>query len=1603
MSDFSKRVEALSPERRHLLELLRKEKKGDAPRAQRVISRRKAESYPLSFSQQRLWFLDQLEPGNPAYVMPMAVCLSGRLSVAALKHSLDEILRRHDSLRATFKSLDGNPVQVIGPATTVEMPVVDLQRLSESGRESKLWQLAAEDARRPFDLTRGPVLRVRLLKLEAENHVLLISMHHIVSDGWSMGVFVQEMASLYKAFSTGAPPPLAELPIQYTDFASWQREWLQGEMRETHLAYWRQQLGGDLPVIELPADRARPAVQSFHGATQSFDFPRGLSESLKALGRSQGATLFMVLLTAFKALLHRYTGHEDIIVGSPIANRNRSEVEGLIGFFVNALVLRTNLSGDPTFLESLGRVREVCLGAYTHQDLPFEMLVEELQSERDLSRQPLFNILLSLQNAPAAPLQIPGLSIKSVQLDNKTSKFDLEVTLSETSAGLAALVEYNTDLFDATTITRLINHYRHLLQDVARNPHQRLSLLSLLSDSEQHQLLVEYNDTATAYPQHHGLAQLFEAQAAATPDRVAYICEDNYLSYGTLNRRANRLAHYLKRLGVGPEQRVGVCLRRSTETIIALLGIMKAGGAYVPVDVGHPVAEQQYIIEEAQVRVVLCERGWAEHVKVSRARVVCVEDELREIEKESDSNPVREGGLENTSHVMYTSGSTGEPKGVVVEQRQLLNRFEWMWGAYPFASHEVACQRTTVSFSVSLWEMLGPLLKGVPTVILSDEVGKDPPRLVEALATHAVTRIMLVPSLLRAVLENGIDLERRLPDLKLWIVAGEPFSRDLYEKFREALPAAHLCIDYGATEMHGVAWYDTRQSRCDERRRLPIGRPINNTKLYLLDVNRQPVPPGVIAGLYVDSIGLARGYLNRPDLTAEVFVPNPFSNRPGSRLYRTNDLAQYRPDGLLEYVGRQDFQVKIRGNRVEPGGIESVLKEHTAVAQAVVMARDAERLKEQKRLIAYVVPSKKPGPTVSDLRRFVSGRVPEYMVPSAFVLLDALPLLPNGKINRRALPSHEAVRPELEEEFMPPRTPEEEILAGIWADLLNVERIGVLDNFFELGGHSLLAARVASRIREVFGVDLPLRRLLESPTIADLAASIETARQTSGALRIPPIEPAPRHEHLPLSFAQQRLWFIDQLESGGVAYNIPIIVRLTGTLNTPALHQSFTEILRRHEVLRTSFALVNGSPAQVIAPARQIRLSVVDLQEVDEPRREAVARRLAALEAKQSFDLTKAPLLRVTLLRLNADEHLMLLTIHHIACDQWSFNVLIGELTELYTAYCEGRPSPLPELSIQYADFALWQRRWLQGELLKTQLAYWKQQLTNAPLLELPPDHPRRDAQSFRGAVEAVKIPQPLYKMLKELGRQEGVTLYMTLLAAFKALLCRYTGQEDITIGSPIANRTLPQLERLTGFFANTLALRTDLSNNPGFRQLLHRVRETCLGAYAHQDLPFEYLVEAMQPERNLRNSTPLFHVVLVLQNAPAGAVKWPGVNLTPVQVHNGTSKFDLTLELFEVSDEVTGWLEYNTDLFDASTIKRLIGHFHTLLEGIAANPDQRLYELPLLTEAECRELLAIPEGAQPPAANGNGEEQWEGLDTLSDEEIILMLRELLPEGRIET
>jgi aspartate racemase len=1035
-------------------------------------------SFPLSFAQERLWFLNRWEPDSPAYNVSRAIQFRGTLNVKALRSTLEAIVSRHESLRTTFSLSDREPVQIISGSGSVSMPLIDLsgQSVSEESQAAEVRRLSTEEARRVFDLNQGPLLRATLLRLSEEEHVLLLIMHHIISDGWSMGVLLRELSVLYEAHTTGKPSPLPELPIQYADFAVWQREWLQGEVLEAQLAYWKRQLGESLPVLQLPTDHPRPATQTFRGARQSLMLPQHVSEGLEALSRQEGVTLFMALLAAFKTLLYRYTGQEDIAVGSPLASRNRSEIEGLIGFFVNTLVLRSDLSGTPTFRELLERTRKVALDAYAHQDMPFEKLVEEIQPERDLSHNPLFQVMFILQNTPGRTLELPGLAVSDLEVDNGTAKFDLTLSIVEGVEGLKATFEYNTDLFDEATVTRMAGHFRVLLEGIVADPDRRLSGLPLLTEVERHQLLVGWNETQADYPEDKCIHELFEAQVEQTPEAIAVVFDEEQLTYQELNRRANQLAHHLRRLGVGPGVLVGICLERSLEMVIGLLGILKAGGAYVPLDPAYPKERLAFMLEDSEVSILLTQERLVGH---SPLKVVCLDTDWESISQESQEDPITKTTADDVAYVIYTSGSTGKPKGVLGLNRGAVNRFMWMWESYPFEAGEICCQKTPLSFVDSVWEIFGPLLQGIPTIIISDETLKDPRQLVEILAAHRVTRIVLVPSLLRVLLDIYDDLQRLLPHLRIWVTSGEALSPTLLQRFRKSIPQGMLLNLLSADS----TWYDTSKDKSLPL--VPIGRPISNTQVYILDAHLQPVPIGVSGELHIGGVGLARGYLNRPELTAERFIRSPFSNELGERLYKTGDLVRYRPDGSIEFLGRKDHQVKIRGFRIELGEIEATLSQHPGVRQNVIIAR--EDTPNEKRLVAYLVPKGETAPSVSELHHFLREKLPEHMVPTAFVTLEALPLTPNGKVNRRALPAPDTARPELEKAFVIPRDTLEVQLVKIWEEILGVQVIGVRDNFFDLGGHSLLGVRLFARIKEEFGQELPLATLFQAPTVEQLA------------------------------------------------------------------------------------------------------------------------------------------------------------------------------------------------------------------------------------------------------------------------------------------------------------------------------------------------------------------------------------------------------------------------------------------------------------------------------------------------------------------------------------
>jgi amino acid adenylation domain-containing protein len=1055
--------------------------------------------FPTSFAQQRLWFLHQWQPDTPLYNIARPFRLIGRLDVSALERSVNEIVRRHESLRTSFSIVDGQPVQVVTPALTVTLPVVDLSSIPDVEREAEALRLTSEEARLPFDLSHGPLLRVTLLRLAEQEHRLLLTLHHIVSDGWSMGVLFRELSALYGALSTGKPSPLAELPIQYPDFAVWQRQWLQREVLKGQLAYWKEKLADAPAALELPTDRPRPPVHTYRGTRQSLLLPKELNEALKALGRRQGVTLFMTLLAAFQTLLYRYTGQDDIAVGSPIAGRNRTEVEGLIGFFVNTLVLRSDLSENPSFLELLGRVRKVCLEAYAHQEVPFEKLVEELKPERNLSHSPLFQVLFALQNVPMTELRLTDLSVNTFKADRGTATFDLSLLMFEESSLLKGTIEYNTDLFDEATISRMQGHFQTLLESIVADPDRRLSDLSLLTEPERHRLIVEWNNGMQEYPEDRCLQQLFEEQVERTPDAVAIVFEGQELTYQELNRRANRVAHSLIGFGVGPEVLVGICLERSLEVVVGILGVLKAGGAYVPLDPLYPKDRLAFMLEDSAIQVVMTEERLTSCLPPHKAHVAYLDalDRLSGFEASQASiiNPDHRTTAGNAAYVIYTSGSTGKPKGVLITHDNVTRLLRATQSWFHFDRDDVWTLFHSYAFDFSVWEIWGALLYGGRLVVVPYWVCRSPELFYKMLREEKVTVLNQTPSAFGQLIETeNVSSHPADLALRLVIFGGEALDFQNLKPWLERHGDQHprLVNMYGITEttVH-VTYRPITTANLSASRGSLIGKPIPDLEIYILDQSQNLAPIGVSGELYVGGAGVGRGYLNRPELTAERFVPNPFRPQAGQRLYRSGDLARYLPTGDLEYLGRIDAQVKIRGFRIELGEIEAVLRQHASVREVVVIAR-GERPADQ-RLLAYVVAAQ-PAPTVSELNGFLRQKLPAYMMPANFVFLEALPLTSNGKIDRGKLPDPDQSRPEQESSFVAPRTPVEELLAEIWRAVLNLQQVGVHDNFFELGGHSLLLTQVASRIEQTFQVSLPLRVLFDAPTIADQSVAIAGAQ-----------------------------------------------------------------------------------------------------------------------------------------------------------------------------------------------------------------------------------------------------------------------------------------------------------------------------------------------------------------------------------------------------------------------------------------------------------------------------------------------------------------------------
>ncbi|WP_187299439.1 non-ribosomal peptide synthetase [Nitrospira moscoviensis] len=1498
---------------------------------------------PLSANQRRIWFLEQIYPGTAMNNISVGIRLRGAIDVAALERCVAALASRHDMLRARFIGNDREVMARIEPdgmiaveRYLVEPEATDVERLFS--------RLAKEQVARPFDLEKGPLCRVFLATGSPTDHLLVVTAHRLIADGWSLRLFCREFTELYHAgegIAVPVPPACAQAYAAYVD---WQEAWLAGPDREVQEAYWKSRLTDLPPPVEVPADYPRvdrPGPRN--SQVRNRLLPPDLASALNRFCQDHAVTKFMVGYAALAAWLWRCTGAEDAVVGSVVANRRRTRFERAFGYFVNTVALRLNAAEAGTGRELLGRVKQVVTEAYDHQDVPFETVLDAVKMRRD-ARRPLFNVMLVLEDDPVAELLLPGVTATALPVEVPALECDLVVMMLAGPKGTELALAYDADLFTADTATRMLAQLETVLAGMIRQPDARLSSLPLLSEQERRTVLVEWNRTQAPLSGMRCIHLEIAAQAERTPDAAAVICGSDTLTYGELNRQSDRLASVLAGMGIGRGHRAVLICERSAAGIIALLGVLKAGAAYVPLDPTWPDQRIRSMCEDANPSVIVTHRELRERVR-DYGRKVLTLDAL-DVSHAQTVPAIERTSLDDVAYVVYTSGSTGKPKGVQISHRSLRSSLDARVRYY----HEPVDRFLLTfpfAFDGSVTGIYWTLLQGGALVIPSEAAHRDPTHLRELIGRHRITHLVAVPSLYEAVL-RGVSASK-VASLRVVISAGETLSPQLVRRHYEVAPGAALYNEYGPTE--ATVWCTVyRTTPGESAARVPIGKPIPNVQVYVLDARLQPVPVGMPGELYVAGAGLALGYLNEPALTDAKFVPHPFE--PQAKVYRTGDLARFRSDGNLEFLGRADHQVKLRGYRVELEEIDAVLRAYPGVDEAVAVLR--EDTPGQQRLVAYytgALEQDAEGP----LRTYAASRLPSYMVPALLIHVDTLPRTAAGKVDRRRLPAPHDVdsgpRP-----ADAPSTPTEAALIQIWKEILHLPQVGVDDNFFQLGGHSLLATQVVSRVRETFRVDCPLRTVFELPTIAELADAIDRLRQEAPATAGAAVVPVPRDRPLPLSFSQQRMWFMYQLSPESTAYNMPIATRLLGPLDREAMLAAAHDMVRRHEAFRTTFSLTPDGPTQQIHGAQPVDVHDVDLRGMPMDVRVAEAARLVAEEARRPFDLHRGPLARFSLIRIDEADHILVLNMHHIIGDQWSFGVIGRECARLYNEYRRGRRPVSEHAALQYADVAVWQRRTLTDTALAGQLAYWREKLAGLPVLTLPTDYPRPQRQSFVGSYRSMELPEALLARLRTVCAEQGGTLFMGLLAAFQILLSRYSGQDDIAVGVPIANRTRRFTEDIIGTFVNTLVMRTDLSNRPSFTEAVGRVRDSALGAYAHQDLPFERLVSAVAPGRDLSHS-PLVQVLFNVANAPLGRIEFDGLTWAPFEFDGGTVQFDLTMTIdTEVSRKV--YLSYRTDLFTGETVERMVREYVALLEAVAADPHRTITEYDCMSPADRRRLL---------------------------------------------
>ena len=1496
--------------------------------------------FRLSAQQERLWS-QQAGTASPFWA-ESEILVEGPLDAAKLHDVIRGVVQRHEILRTVFHRQTGIkvPFQVILETHDFAWHTANLTGLVESGQREQLRSLVSQrDV--GFDPEAGPVLHAVLATLAAPKHALILSLPALCADVRTMQNLATEIGRAYvDGFDESA-----EI-MQYADVAAWQQELLASDETKTGRDYWRDY------CRKIDFSSLGSALLRFESGPAADFLPAVVIKPFEAsqLALPPDTSLPDFLLSCWQVFLSRMTGRPTVTVGCQFDGRNYPELSNALGVLSKYLPLESSLSDATTIRDVCERVRHDSADFHNWQD-SFSWGSAELPSSPE--QGPMLPLAFDFVELPGS--QVFGdLKFTTVRQEACCERFRLKLSARRQESQVWLEFHFDEGCLARSTVEPWTAHFLTMLTTAAAQPGVQVVRLPMLDESERRRLLVDWNRTATEYPHDRCIHELFEAQADRTPEAPAVRYQDEGLTYRQLNEQANQLAHYLRSRGVVADSLVGLCVERSASMMIAVLAILKAGGAYVPLSADHP--KPRLTQQLAGVAALITEAKFECLMPAFGGPVVLLDNDREQWSQQSSSNPSALTNSENLAYVIYTSGSTGTPKGVAVRHRNLVNYTCFIQHRLELEKHGEPLHFATVS---TLGADLGntciypSLVSGGCLHVIGHDVAADSQRLSEYFAKHPVDVLKIVPSHLMALLNAGGGAEV-LPRKHL-VMGGEALTTLLMEKIVAAGGNCEVLNHYGPTETTvgsltlRLKDYDWGNSLAQT---IPIGRPIANTRVYVLDALGEPVPVGVAGELYIAGDGVSAGYVNQPERTAERFLPEHCGQDSSAKMYRTGDLARYLPDGNIEFLGRVDDQVKIRGFRIELGEIESVLLRHGGVKQTAVLAVANER--DEKTLVAYVVGSAGG----DELRSYLREQLPDYMMPSAIINLPKFPLNANGKIDRQALPKAEDVQAALKE-TVAPRTPSEEVIAAIWGEVLRREGIGVEDNFFEIGGHSLLATQIASRLREHFRIPVAVRTVFEAPTIAELARRLDRARREEQGLVPPPIKPVPRDGPLPLSFAQERLWVLDQMEPNNPLYNIPRTLRLKGALKAEPLERALNEIVRRHESQRTTFAVKDGHPIQMIASSMTIPLVIEDLTGFPESGREEEARRIAMDEATRPFNLATGPLLRASLVRLASEDHVLLLTMHHIISDAWSAGLLLQELGVFYEAFCGGRPSTLPELTVQYADYAVQERQWLQGEVLEKQLAFWRRQLKGVPpVLELPLDRPRPSSRTFQGACEMLHIPPESLRALKQLGRQEGATLFMTLMAGFQALLSRYTGQEQIVVGTDLANRTMPETERMIGFFINLLAVRTDVSGNPTFRELLGRVSDGLLESYTHQEVPFPKIVQDIQPERSATHN-PIVQVLFVMQNIVGAKRELAGVQLEDFDVPVTTSKFDMGLFVAEKPDGLIGYWVYSTELFDQSTIQRMVRHFGNLLQSAVSQPDARLSALAMLSTEEVEQQEA--------------------------------------------